>query len=349
MNSPTQPPKYQRPNDPLLQRYQEANGHDHARPSPASRKRVLAHARTMVQQHNIPEAASRPAAANDGAWKLRAFGSLAVLGLVGLLVLQFDRGTPEEQATAWGPSSPRLAQPSDDGRSKPAMDAAPALSPDKPIASAPHPDENGQPSRLSDTPAERLAEPQAAPSPTPAPPTPSSPRAAAPLSHLEASPAQAESADRQDSDGAAAPPSDPAQPGRSLDASEAPALNPTPPFPSPAKAKAESTRPPVDQRLKQRSTLQAQSPGSSTVLHTAAMEADAEAVTRALAQGWFVDVPDSAGRTALMLAAEGTSKAVLEQLLTAGASRQARDQQGLNAEDHARLAGRLDWLVLLQP
>ena len=46
------------------------------------------------------------AAANDGQWRLRALGSLAVLGLVGLLALQFDRGTPEEREAAFG-TAPR--------------------------------------------------------------------------------------------------------------------------------------------------------------------------------------------------------------------------------------------------
>ena len=89
------------PGDDLLKRYQEANAHDTLRPAPALREKVLAQARAAASAQVAP-AAGRPHAANDAAWRWRALGGLAVLGLATLVVLQFDRGPPEERGLALG-------------------------------------------------------------------------------------------------------------------------------------------------------------------------------------------------------------------------------------------------------
>lgn len=98
------------PDDALLKRYHEANALDDARPSPMLRDRVLAQARAAAGRPAQGTAPTRAAAANDSAWKLRALGGLAVFGLVGLLALQFDRGTPEEREVAFG-QAPRPSAP----------------------------------------------------------------------------------------------------------------------------------------------------------------------------------------------------------------------------------------------
>lgn len=96
------------PDDPLLQRYHEANALDTARPAPSLRENVLAHARAMAASRQTAAVVpATPPAANDRAWRQRAFGTLAVVGLIGLLVLQFDRGSPDEQDTALGTRLPR--------------------------------------------------------------------------------------------------------------------------------------------------------------------------------------------------------------------------------------------------
>ena len=87
--------------DDLVQLYQQAVGLEDARPSEQLRATVLAAALQGAQPvQRAGESASagvapsatvpvqRPAA-NDARWKLRALGSLAVLGLVGLLASQF--------------------------------------------------------------------------------------------------------------------------------------------------------------------------------------------------------------------------------------------------------------------
>lgn len=90
-----------KPEDDLLQRYQEANAHDTLRPDPGLREKVLAQARAAIEARPAP-GAGRPPAANDTAWRWRALGGLAVLGLATLVVLQFDRGTPDERELALG-------------------------------------------------------------------------------------------------------------------------------------------------------------------------------------------------------------------------------------------------------
>jgi Ankyrin repeats (many copies) len=104
------------PDNRLLQRYREANAHDAARPAPALRETVLAHARAAAAARAETPAPARRPAANDSAWTWRAFGGLAVIGLAGLLVLQFERGAPEEKEAALGTT----------GVSRPAVQPAPA-------------------------------------------------------------------------------------------------------------------------------------------------------------------------------------------------------------------------------
>ncbi|MFZ2826659.1 MAG: hypothetical protein WA007_13415, partial [Hydrogenophaga sp.] len=124
--------------DLLLQRYREANALDDARPGAALRDQVLAHALSVAQARTTAAPVVKPSAANDSVWTWKAFGGLAVLGLVGLLVLQFDRGTPEEREAALGTSVPRPAAPPSPAASAPAplTEAAPVTR-DAAVPSAP--------------------------------------------------------------------------------------------------------------------------------------------------------------------------------------------------------------------
>ena len=106
--------------DSLLQRYREANDIDTARPSPALRETVLARARAAAQSARAPDR-ERPAA-NDAAWRWRALGGLAVLGLATLVVLEFDRGPRQEREVALGETT----APRQDSK---ASDARPAQTP----------------------------------------------------------------------------------------------------------------------------------------------------------------------------------------------------------------------------
>ena len=146
-----------KPQDELLKRYHEANGHDPARPGAALRENVLAQARASAGKHTAP-GAGRPEAANETAWRWRALGGLAVLGLATLVVLQFDRGTPDERELALG--------------HPPASPTAPQATP--PATASPAP----APATADPSTAARKAAPSAKAQPAPAPPV-ATPRARA--------------------------------------------------------------------------------------------------------------------------------------------------------------------------
>ncbi len=136
-----------KPDDPLLKRYHEASAHDPARPGPALRDNVLGHARAAAATRLVP-GAGRPRAANESTWRWRALGGLAVLGLASLLVMQLDRGLPDERAIALGESAaPQATVPSGKaqaeheapppGHAKPASPPAPAQPPPTPPRTPP--------------------------------------------------------------------------------------------------------------------------------------------------------------------------------------------------------------------
>lgn len=339
MISPIPSPEDQRPNDPVLQRYREANAHDPARPSHALRDRVLAHARAMARESKAPEGGSHPQATNDSTWNLRALGSLAVLGLVGLLMLQFDRGTPEEQTSARGPSTQRSAEASNEAQSKPGLETAPAPV-DPP---APTPQIHGSGAAEGERQAiQQPARPTSAPA--------SGPGAKAPRARVETGSMQAD-AGRAAShdDGSAVWSQAPVRRAQNPYLAEAPAVHRASPNTPSAGAEAVAPSSGAGSVLKDGSAAPSQATPSSTALHVASIKGDPEAVVRLLEGGLPVDTRDSAGRTALMLAAQGPSRAVIEQLLKGGASRQVRDHVGLNAADHARRADRPEWVPLLEP
>jgi hypothetical protein len=153
------------PKDPLLERYREANALDPARPADSVRDNVLARARATAT--SLPGGA-RPPVANDAFWRWRALGGLAVLGLATLVVLQFDRGTPEEREAVLAPAAPAATAPS----AAPQQAAPPVTA--KPAA----PPAPAQPPPPPPPPRMRAAEP-ATPTPPQAPaPAPSVPATA---------------------------------------------------------------------------------------------------------------------------------------------------------------------------
>ncbi len=121
--------------DPLIERYREANALDPARPSDSVRENVLARARAVA---NAPAGKARPAAANDAFWRWRALGGLAVIGLATMVVLQFDRGTPEERDAVRAPAAPRATAPAAEPSSTPSVPPAPAPSA-PPVSATPPP------------------------------------------------------------------------------------------------------------------------------------------------------------------------------------------------------------------
>jgi hypothetical protein len=380
---PPTPPTSDGSSDPLLQRYAEANALDDARPGPALRENVLAHARTQaaaratagVANAAPPLVTRQQSAANDSAWKLRALGSVAVLGLVGLLILQFDRGAPEDRELALGRSSPSTAP-------------APAAQPVPPQAvEAPKPMREAEP-MPAEQPAELRKSPPPAPSaaraPTPKAPErePSATSARSATAAIESaepgSPADAASAASQGTAPAPFPASPVAPRAPANESFSAPAVPQAAPLQTetpaaaamaPRTSEAKRLNPPAqaatarnrlatgDVDKGQSNEDRAEPPSAATptsdpgrTLLAAAARPDAmQAVRDALAQGAQVNVARSDGRTALMLAAERGDAALIRLLLDAGADTQRLDREGLSAADWARRSGQTHVLPLLPP
>lgn len=255
--------------DPVLERYREANELDPARPSVDVRENVLARARAAAKAtHTGP----RPVAANDAVWRWRALGGLAVIGLATLVVLQFDRGTPEERDAVLAPAPPRASAPS----SVPAPVAPPASStqPFEPIPPAP-PAAARPVSPAAPEARTRSAEP-VTPSPPPAP-APASPALRAPGAPAPSA-AQDDNADAM-AEGAPLP-----------------------------RAQARSEAPGASAREVDVNAIDAQ---GRTALMRAALRGDAARVRRLLEAGADPARRDAAGRNAAELAREAGHAEVL--------------------------------------
>ena len=340
-----------KPDDPLLQRYQEANALDTARPDAALREKVLAHARAAAETHRTP-GADKPRAANDGAWRWRALGGLAVLGLATLVVLQFDRGTPDERDIALSPK-PATSQtaptptPRAEMREAPPPSPPPLTAPVKPGApqasnaesarnapaiaqppsrrAAPAPTQEQAPPRNTPAPAPAEASPQPSrPAPAPAPPPPPAEAETPPPPALSRNTPAA-----QDHESHAA--------GSSADAAAMPRAR--------GLAREETA---AGLSSSRRAAAPAMAPSPNTALLAAASRGTQAAVRDALAQGADVNATDAHRRTALMLAAQRGDAALVRLLLDAGADPQRTDAAGLRAQDFAQQAGHDALLPLLE-
>ncbi|HEY9094208.1 MAG TPA: ankyrin repeat domain-containing protein [Hydrogenophaga sp.] len=326
--------------DALLQRYREANELDTARPGVALRETVLAHARSQLGATPEPLRHASPAA-NDSQWKLRALGSLAVVGLIGLLVMQFERGTPEEQVLALGQPEQRAER------------AAKAQTPEKagPSSGAPAASAAGDAPETTQSPItmEREPEPQPAP-PTPALAESTSPAgpsgrdagqaSSSPPPNEQPSSAQADAAMEAAPRRRALPP--PAPAARSMPeafSQSAPLVDQN------ADAQAPPPQPPMAASPapteKQESRLRRSLP-----LHDAVVSGQKAKLQQLLKQGVDINARDGDGRTALMLAALGSDPVLVELLMKAGADPDLRDRAGWRAVDLAEQAGHTDWLPL---
>lgn len=120
------------PGDELTERYREASAQDTRRPGAHVRGAVRAHAQMVLDAGKAQganaatnTAQTKEPAANQSRWKISALASIALAGLTGLLVLQFDRGNDEEKDLVFGQrsaSTPPAAAPAP----APAPAAAPA-------------------------------------------------------------------------------------------------------------------------------------------------------------------------------------------------------------------------------
>ena len=301
-------------NDELIRRYREASAQDERRPSAQVRDAVRAHAEMIRASRAAGPAPSPAAAANQSRWKVSLLASIALAGLTGLLVLQFDRGTPDEQETALGrPASP-------------AVPAAPALPSPEVADAAVARSEAPAPRAAAPAPARQAAVPPARPAAAPAPPP------LPPTVQQDAAPSRERPVDTardQASEKAVAP----AAPQAMARSAAAPVLR----MPAPAA---------------QQENLAGQAPRSAAALaaalHQAARAGQLAEVEALLQQGASLNAPDGAGRTALVLAVIHGHSELVRRLLALGANPALTDREGLDALQHARRLGREDMVRLLE-
>jgi hypothetical protein len=318
MNRPDQ-------NDELIRRYREASAQDERRPSAQVREAVRAHAEMISASKLASPAVSGPAA-NQSRWKISLLASIALAGLTGLLVLQFDRGTPDQQETALGRPAPAVIPPQPASPPPPAVaDAkaarseAPATRPAPPAPLLPK--AAVQPARPA--PDVGVAAPAAASPPRPADPEPPA------AQHAPARERAAEAAHDQASEKAMAP----TAPQAMARSAAAPVLR----MPAPAPAQE---------------NLAGQAPRSAAALaaalHQAARAGQVAEAEALLQQGAAINAPDSAGRTALVLAVIQGHSELVRRLLALGANPALADSEGLDALQHARRLRRDDIARLIE-
>mgnify|MGYP006923474213 FL=1 len=119
-----------RQDDELVRRYHEASEQEDARPGAHVREAVRAHAQMVAKAAASASAGPVTApAANQARWKISALATLAVVGLTGLLMLQFERGTPEERDAAFShrrTEAPAPAAPASEAPPTPQPSAEPS-------------------------------------------------------------------------------------------------------------------------------------------------------------------------------------------------------------------------------
>ena len=365
--------------DDLMLRYHEASAQDQRRPADRVRKAVQAHARMLAaaNKRTTESVSAQVPAANQSRWRVSMFASVLLAGLAGLLMLQFDRGTPQEKELLQGVPVPGVTTASPASPAPPLPQAAPGKN------------EGEQTSATA----------AASKPPTGALPVPGSARFATELSAAKRSmpepfpaaqptDARKETEPRQDMDtqsqtsgrvalkAAPAPAPAPAPEAAGATAPAPPPPPPTPPPPPPAaaaaptaiavplpapaiQAQAQAEARPSNrsgilsegllQKDSEAAALQAprqsalaraaQAPASA--LHEAARSGRLPELERQLAIGTTqLNAADAAGRTPLMLAVMGGHADAVQRLLAAGANRALVDHDGLTALQHARRLGR---------
>lgn len=339
--------------DALLQRYQEANALDTARPSPALREAVLIQARSQATAPTPPPPNQRPAA-NDSHWKLRALGSLAMLGLVGLLVMQFERGTPDEQAVALGVPAPRIDSAALKPQAPPPPEAPNSATGEPPVMAA----EISPPASPQPAAPARSAPPRQAPNRPAAlakaapPATAPAPETAEDIAPMASAPTAEAMAVPDSLTRAAPPPRVDAAP--TMAPAEAPPTMGTAPSAAPMAAARSASSAMRERSASHQAPLGDTATGNAAdaaapndpPLHAAVASGNLDQVRKLLAQGADIDARDSLGRTPLMRAAMGRSQPMVSELLAAGANANLRDHAGKSAADHAARAGHTDWLPL---
>ena len=353
------------PSDELLARYREASAADSRVPAERVRAAVRAHAQMVVEAEQqagpalLPYGDQPPPAANESRWKMSALASVAVLGLAGLLVLQFEHGSPEQKEVALGVPAPSQVQKAEAEQQPAPAPAAVARREDTaaPRQEPPPPAAQKQTRVAAANPAAGRAEPPVAAAP--AIPEPSrSTKAAAPAADadLARAPRAFPGSSSIEQSAVAAPPivadaNSAAAPVEARAPAAAGAASNRPPRTAAlagAQEKGDNQSPALLRSLRERAPAAAASPSPSAGLHAAARNGDLAQVDRLLAQGASLNAPDDAGRTPLIIAVMQGHVEVVRRLLTAGANASLLDREGLDALQHARNQGLNQIVQLLE-
>ncbi len=371
--------------DELVKRYREASLQDDARPGLHVRGAVRAHAQMMAAATLSAASSAAEAvpvagrvAANASRWKISALASVALLGLTGLLMLQFERGTSDEKELAYG--NPRNEAVADAVAANTQLDAvAAAPTPaSAPISASPSTSKPTSASPDVGTHAAREAAKVGTSDPERRAANPEPP-AAKPLSKAAPSAQHAEKAapfHRDDAPSSfpgslpnsAGPSSSPrlespdaplaqmrerravlSEPAEGVVA-PAPASSLTQPSAAAARSMAPMQAAPATGSLQSKSTANDSQSEPSAVnrdrkaflensLREAASAGRTLEVENLVKQGVSVNASSSAGSTALMLAARNGQSRTVQKLLAMGANPALVDREGLTAAQQARLWG----------
>ena len=305
--------------DTLLRLYEQASAEDPRRPAAQVADAIRKHARVMLAAGDASDAPAQSAAhvaqasANQPRWKTSLLASVAVIGLAGMLFLQFDRGTPQEQDLVRGQAAPnvRAPIPSQDQGTQAAM-------PSGTLAQAP----GSGPAAVASATIGRS---------TPAPPLGRA-KSAEPQKSQPAVPAAGD-ATRSDAQGDTQRLAKAPVPG--APAAELREILP-PPALAPARAQARPAPPPAPARTEARSA-----PAPALTLTEIARAGRVDALAAILASGAAINGRDADGRTPLMLAAIHGHREMVRQLLAAGADPHLRDPSDQTAAQLALAAGHM--------
>jgi hypothetical protein len=338
-----------------LERYADAVAQDMRRPSERVRNAARAHAQMLRDQAAMTQRAQsvtppKPAA-NQPQWTISLVASLAVMGLVGLLYVQIDRGTPEVRDAALGTGTrnetvaaqpaappPAAASPAPAARvdAAPTDQTSPHGSATGAVAKATPP--TAAPRDVPLAPAKELAPSTSTAAQAP-PPAQLQPEARAAAAKAYGAPVA--EADSMANTGASRDAKRSTSNTEStLRAAPAAAMAPV----APAPAVTAMAAPPAAQ-------LRARDAG---VAPAAAQFLDAvrtgqlDATQRLLAQGVAINTRDDQGNTALMLAVRHQQVPMARKLLEWGADASLLNHEGKNALQLANQLGLADMAQLLQ-
>jgi hypothetical protein len=347
--------------DTLIDSYRAAQKlQDSAGPSELTRRRILAHAEQLATNKPsqddinpsdnttdlIAKEAIKTPAANDSQWKIRAFASVAVFGIAGLLMLQLSREAPDEFLPKAKPSA--SVERSTESATATIPEREPKSSADK---SAQAPVQAAAPAAS----APAIAEPAVSLSPS-ASASPAPALKSTPLPEQRAK--KSESASRDDLEVSAA--KEPKQQyelraeARADKAAEAvPSFAPpqsaaAPVSPAPA-AVADSAKLSRSAPIASRGSTNAANAttNANTKLFNAIQTKDATALKIALDSGDDKNAKNAVGTPALSLCVQSDQLNLVRLLIAAGADVNALDALGVSPLTHARNRGLTDIVNLL--